>query len=244
MKVTQTLLMILAIVFAVALALTIAMISLSYTRVESEDTRDREEYTTYRAPEITATVPILLESTTPEEITTPIEETTRSNTLTFASAGDGTCTLVGVGSCTDSCVAIPSYSPSGERVTAIAARALYGLKQINAIQIPATVEHIGALAFANCPNLVYISVSDENEDYCDIDGILYTSDGRELLLYPPMRAGTSVTISLVTTEIAEMAFYNCAYLTHIYYTGSPEMWERIAIGSKNYSLIAASKSFG
>ena len=244
MKMTQTLLMILAIVFAVALALTIAMISLSYTRVESEDTRDREEYTTYRAPEITATVPILLESTTPEEITTPIEETTQSNTLTFASAGDGTCTLVGVGSCTDSCVVIPSYSPAGERVTAIAARALYGLKQINAIQIPPTVEHIGALAFANCPNLVYISVSDENEDYCDIDGILYTSDGRELLLYPPMRAGTSVTISLVTTEIAEMAFYNCAYLTHIYYTGSPEMWERIAIGSKNYSLIAASKSFG
>ena len=173
-----------------------------------------------------------------EEVKTP------SNTLAFASAGDGTCTLVGIGSCTDSCVVIPSYSPAGDRVTTIAARAFYGQKQINAIQIPASVEHIGVLAFANCPNLVYISVSDQNEDYCDIDGILYTSDGRELLLYPPMRAGASVTISLVTTEIAEMAFYNCAYLTHVYYTGTPEMWERITIGAKNYSLIAASKTFG
>ena len=242
MKVTQTLLMILAIIFAVALALTIAMISLSYTRVESEDTRDREEYTTYRFPEVTT--PVLLEATTPEETTAPEEVTTPSNTLSFASAGDGTCTLVGIGSCTDSCVVIPAYSPAGDKVTAVAARALYGLKQINAIQIPATVEHIGALAFANCPNLVYISVNDSNEDYCDIDGILYTSDGRELLLYPPMRAGASVTISLVTTEIAEMAFYNCAYLTHVYYTGTPEMWERIAIGSRNYSLTAASKTFG
>ena len=138
----------------------------------------------------------------------------------------------------------PTYAPAGDKVTAVSARAFYGQKQINAIQIPASVEHIGALAFANCPNLVYISVSDGSEEYCDIDGILYTSDGRELLLYPPMRAGTSVTISLVTTEIAEMAFYNCAYLAHVYYTGSPEAWERITIGAKNYSLIAAAKTFG
>ncbi len=238
---TQTFLMILAIVFAVALALTIAMISLTFTRAQSEETRPQWEDTT---PTPTVTTPILLESTTPEEITTPFEETTESNSLTFASAGDGTCTLVGIGSCTDSCVVIPTYSPAGDKVTAVAARALYGLKQINAIQIPTTVEHIGALAFAACPNLVYISVIDGNEEYCDIDGILYTSDGRELLLYPPMRAGASVTISLVTTEIAEMAFYNCAYLTHVYYTGSPEMWERITIGSKNYSLTAAAKTFG
>ena len=244
MKMTQTFLVILAIVFAVALALTIAMISLTYMQVESEDTRQPMVETALPAPQ--TTTPFLTEATIPEEeVTAPLEEvTTESNSLSFASAGDGTCTLVGVGSCTDACVSIPAYSPAGDKVTAIAARALYGQKQINAIQIPSTVEHIGVLAFANCPNLVYISVSDQNEEYCDIDGILYTSDGRELLLYPPMRAGASVTISLVTAEIAEMAFYNCAYLSHVYYTGTPEAWERISIGAKNYSLIAASKTFG
>ena len=239
---TQTFLITLAIVFAVALALTIAMISVAYMRVETEQTRPPLTETTMPMPQ--STTLFLPETTLPEEVTTPEEITTQSNSLLFASAGDGTCTLVGIGTCTDACVVIPAYSPAGERVTAIAARALYGQKQINAIQIPVTVEHIGALAFANCPNLVYISVSDQNEEYCDIDGILYTSDGRELLLYPPMRAGASVTISLVTTEIAEMAFYNCAYLSHVYYTGSPEAWERIHVGAKNYSLIAAAKTFG
>ena len=242
MKMTQTFLIILAIVFAIALALTIAMISISYMRVESEDTRPLVTDTTRPAPQ--STTLWLPEVTTPEVTTAPEEITMPSNSLSFASAGDGTCTVVGIGSCTDACVVIPAYSPAGDKVTTVAARALYGQKQINAIQIPATVEHIGALAFANCPNLVYISVSDQNEEYCDIDGILYTSDGRELLLYPPMRAGASVTISLVTTEIAEMAFYNCAYLSHVYYTGTPEQWERISIGAKNYSLVAAAKTFG
>ena len=108
---------------------------------------------------------MLIETTFVEETTTAPEEVTMpSNTLSFASAGDGTCTVVGIGTCTDACVVIPAYSPAGERVTTVSARAFYGCKQINAIQIPSTVEHIGALAFANCPNLVYISVSDENED--------------------------------------------------------------------------------
>ena len=239
---TQTFLIILAIVFAIALALTIAMISLTYMSTESTDTRPLAPDTTIPMPQ--STTPWLPEVTTPEETTALEEITLPSNSLSFASAGDGTCTVVGIGSCTDACVVIPAYSPAGDKVTTVAARALYGQKQINAIQIPATVEHIGALAFANCPNLVYISVSDQNEEYCDIDGILYTSDGRELLLYPPMRAGASVTISLVTTEIAEMAFYNCAYLSHVYYTGTPEQWERISIGAKNYSLTAAAKTFG
>ncbi len=237
---TQTLLMILAIIFAAALALTVALISLSFMREEGEMTRPQIEET---PPPILLTTPSPWESTAPPQITPPEETTTTPNSLSFASAGDGTCTVIGIGSCTDSCVVIPTFSPSGDLVTAVAARAFYGCKQINAVQIPASVEHIGALAFANCPGLVYISVSDGNEEFCDIDGILYTSDGRELLLYPPMRAGASVTISLVTTEIADMAFYGCAYLTQIYYTGSAEQWERITIGAKNYSLTAAAKSF-
>lgn len=237
MKMTQMLLIVLAIVFAVALAVTVALFSLSVTGESGEVTR---------AP-INDTTPPALLLTTPQgelTLTTPPEEvTTESNSLSYASGGDGTCTVIGLGSCSDAFVVIPSFSPAGERVVAVSARAFFGSKQINAVQIPAGVEYIGELAFANCPNLVYISVSEENEEYCDIDGILYTSDGRTLLLYPPMRAGTEITISVVTTEICEMAFYGCAYLTRVHYTGSPEAWEQIRIGAKNYSLTAAAKTF-
>ena len=148
-----------------------------------------------------------------------------------------------MGSCLDTCIIIPTTSPSGDVVTSIAARAFYGCTFAASIQIPSTVSSIGALAFAACPNLIYIAVEVGNYSFCDVDGVLYSADGTTLLLYPAMRAGANLTISSVTTEIADMAFYNCAYLTHIYYAGSAEQWERISIGTKNYSLTAASKTF-
>ncbi len=164
--------------------------------------------------------------------------------LRFSSNGDGTCLLVGVGSCTEEHIVIPESAPSGERVTAIAARAFYACSTVTAVQIPATVTEIGSLAFAACKNLSYISVSPRNPAYRDIDGVLYTSDERILLQYPPLRAGSSFTLRAGTVEIAEMAFYQCAYLKNVAFTGSAEEWEAIAIGAKNYSLTAAAKTFG
>ncbi len=241
---TQAFMMILAVVFATALALTVILLCMTYLRGDVSQERPSYDDTDTRTESETLPTVVLPDIVTttlpPEEEKAPAE---LGNGLAFASSGDGTCTLIGIGTCIDACVVIPEYSPAGDRVTSVSARALYGCVQINAVQIPASVDFIGALAFANCPNLVYISVSDQNEEYCDVDGILYTSDGRALLLYPPMRAGNAVTLSVVTTEIMEMAFYNCAYLSHVYYTGSPEQWESISIGSKNYSLIAAAKTF-
>lgn len=235
---TQILTISIAILFAMALALTVALICLSY--VEGGKPEEGEEYDSRdtgtlpspdRTEESTTVPPVILPK--PEEI---------KNTLAFTSNGGGTCTLTGIGNCTDTYIVIPSVSPAGEVVVAIAPRALYGCPA-TAIQIPSTVSAIGALAFADCPNLIHISVDIQNAYYCDIDGVLYTSDGYSLLTYPAMHAGKSITISSVTCEILDMAFYNCSYLSHIYYTGSAEDWERIAVGSKNYSLSAASKTF-
>lgn len=238
----------LLILFASALSLTVALISLFYINQNSATNPSPSVPTT---EDYESVLPSLSESS--EELTTPLLTTSfeeelpapedLGNGLAFSSNGDGTCTLTGIGICEDVCIVIPEFSPSGDTVTAIATRAFWGCGQATAIQIPSTVTSIGALAFANCPNLMYISVHAENREFCDIDGILYTSDGRALLLYPPMRAGNAITISSVTTEIMEMAFYNCAYLTHIYYAGTPEQWEQIRIGSKNYSLTAAAMTF-
>lgn len=166
-----------------------------------------------------------------------------SSGLRFSTNGDGTCVLSGVGDCGDVCVVIPEYAPSGERVTAVSAMAFYGCTTVTAVQIPASVQTIGNLAFAACTNLAYVSVSEKNPCFRDVDGVLYTADLGTLLLYPPMRAGGHMTITAATVEIRDMAFFGCTYLKKIAYTGTAEEWEQIRIGSKNYSLTAASVSF-
>ncbi len=253
---SQILMITLAIVFAVALSLTVALICISYVQETPppSDSTDRNmdapftESTVlpvYRPldplPESTYAPDTALITTEPP----PVQDTPlpTGNGLAYASNGDGTCTLIGIGTCTDVCIVIPNDSPSGDRVTAIAARAFYGCSFVSAIQIPTTVNFIGELSFAACDNLVYISVTEGNAYYCDMDGILYTADGRTLIQYPPMHAGSTYTIHAAIDEIQSMAFYNCVYLTHIHYIGSVEEWEQIAIGTKNYSLIAAAKTF-
>lgn len=173
----------------------------------------------------------------------PEEPEPPENELLYQSLGNGNCCVIGPGGVKDACVVIPKLSPAGERVTKIASRAFFGCEWITALQIPETVREIGALAFADCKNLVYISVSAQNPVYCDADGVLYTADKRVLLQYPPMRAGDPLVLPASVTAISEMAFYGCKYLKSIAYGGSGEDWERIEIGSRNYDLFASAIRF-
>ena len=68
----------------------------------------------------------------------------------------------------------------------------------------------------------------------------------EFLMWPLFRvdgAGAAALIPATVREIADMAFYGCAYLEEIRFSGSPAQWENIRIGTKNYSLTAASVAF-
>ena len=265
---SQILLIALAIIFAAALTLTITLICISAMN-DAADTipRESERASTTEDEDDRTTEPPFgsLATEEPEETSDAEEESTRppvstaeptvrteaeteppqptGNGLSFASNGNGTCTLVGLGTCTDVCIVIPERSPAGDRVTSIAPRALYSCSFVTAIQIPASVSSIGELAFADCDNLVFISVNVKNPYYCDVDGVLYTADLYTLLAYPAMHSGSSISIGETTYRISEMAFYNCAYLSHVYYAGSADQWERIVIESKNHSLTAAAKTF-
>lgn len=247
---TQILMIALAITFAVALALTVALLCFSYLREESAQNLPKE------TPEESLEVynPLLSQTKEPAKSTTapatsaPPAATTApaapQKSLLFAPNGDGTSRVIGIGSYTDPCVVIPEYDPNGNRVTTVASGALYGCVSVTAIQIPASVVHIEPLAFANCKNLLYVSVSPKNVAYRDVDGVLYSYDKKTLILYPSMRVGSTAEIPASVTAIAEMAFYNCVYLRSITYGGTAEQWEQIRIDSKNYSLTAASKTFG
>lgn len=265
---TQALMVALAITFAIGLAITVALICLAFVKdgcarnlPVSREEQSIEVYnpalsgsgdrtspstktpTTQGSSQTTAPFTSIPSQSTSNSAATE-EPKNPGNGLLYISNGDGSCQVLSVGSCLDACVVIPEYSPGGDRVTSVASRAFYNCSTVSAIQIPSGIVQIGDLAFAGCKNLVYISVSSQNTAYCDADGVLYSKDRNRLILYPPMRAGSTATIPVSVCEIAEMAFYNCTYLRSIVYTGTPAQWEQIQIAPKNYSLTAASKSFG
>lgn len=227
------------ILFAIALALTVTIISLSTVRTSVRDAIDPP-----KGGAGTSAIPVVAASEPDPEPVADAETTTAEpeNSLRYESLGNGTCAVAGIGGLRDACVIIPEVSPTGERVVRVSARAFLGCGQITAVQIPASVREIGALAFADCPNLVYLSVSAANPYFRDAEGVLFTADGHTLIQYPTMRAGNAV-IPATVNAVCEMAFYRCANLKTVRYEGTPEEWDRVTIAPRNYSLFSASVEF-
>ena len=53
----------------------------------------------------------------------------------FESNGDGTCTITGIGTCTEKDIVIPLESPNGDTVTLIGKYALYSLENVDSITL-------------------------------------------------------------------------------------------------------------
>ena len=69
-------------------------------------------------------------------------------------------------------------------VTVIHEFALNCDENIEVINIGADVKQIDGKAFYTCKNLKAIYVDDNNEYYCDIDGVLYNKELTEIICYP------------------------------------------------------------
>lgn len=239
---TRRFLISLILLTALVLILSIALlvVALSRSRVPATGSETKETFLPVEeAPKEKNDEPAEDPIETPE----PEPEQPLVGGLLFTKNGDGTCRLSGLGNCIDACVVIPETSPEGDLVTEIDADAFRGASGVAAVQIPSTVQYIGERAFADCNNLLYISVSPQNRFYCDAGGVLYSKDQSVLLQYPTLAAAGSLKIPITVKAIREMAFYNCPYLTKIYYPGSPDEWEKISVGAKNYALLSASKQF-
>ena len=83
-----------------------------------------------------------------------------SEGLSFDSNGDGTCSVSGIGTCTDADLVIPPVSPAEERVTAIGFCAFEKCNQLTSVVIPNSVIGINYRAFRNCINLTYATLPD------------------------------------------------------------------------------------
>lgn len=80
--------------------------------------------------------------------------------LEFASYGDGTCYVKGIGSCTDTVVVIPAVSPDGDTVVGIGKNAFMGCKSIESVFIPSSITNIGGSAFSGCASLKEVHITD------------------------------------------------------------------------------------
>lgn len=133
----------------------------------------------------------------------------------FESNGDGTCTITGIGTCTEKDIVIPLESPNGDTVTLIGKYALYSLENVDsitltnykyeidenafqygeftAVNIIGSSPAINKSAFSSCEDLVSITFRDCN---IQADEYAFYSCGKD----------AEVTFSNCTGIIEENAF--------------------------------------
>ena len=194
--------------FCFALGLLLVLLISFALREDAPPATNTPDVTTAVTTAATTTAPITPE--TPSDVATPV-----SQGLVFTSNGDGTCSVSGIGTCTDVEILIPESSPVGETVTGIAAGAFDGCAMISSVRIPATVADIDAGAFLPCSSLLSILVDDENPYYQSIGGDLYTKDGKTLLRYAIGKTEMHFEIPATVVTVADDAFNGASLLSSV-----------------------------
>ncbi len=161
-------------------------------------------------------------------------------TLVFESNGDGSCTIVGIGSFSGTELVIPAENSEGEIVIGISDGAFEGASKLELITIPASVKSIGSGAFVGCRALCDITVNSANTKYCSVGGVLFTKDKTELICYPANRVGKSYLLSTNVRRISDFAFDGIKNLKNIYYEASASKYHSIDVGTGNQSFSALS----
>ena len=213
-------------------------LELSTQLLEEEPTAEETTTESYASTVDTFNTEEDLEETSVEQDTEESHEAVPA--LSFKSNGNGTCSVSGIGTVTDSYISIPLKSPEGDVVVAIDEKAFFGNESLKAIELPSTVSDIGPMAFSNCPSLIYISVSSGNRNFTDVGGVLYNADMTRIIAYPASGGASAITIPSSVTSISPMAFYGCTTLKTINFEGTLDQWSKIDKGDLNYGLYHVS----
>ncbi|MDE7293949.1 MAG: leucine-rich repeat domain-containing protein [Oscillospiraceae bacterium] len=79
---------------------------------------------------------------------------------------------------------------------------------ITELTLPAEIEDVSAKSINYSKELQNIYISEGSENYISVDGVIYTSDGNILVMYPGGRTGAAEFAEGVT-RIGDRAFYSC-----------------------------------
>lgn len=93
--------------------------------------------------------------------------------------------------------------------------AFYGCTNINKFILPENITFIGEFAFYVCNSLTEFSLSDINNNYSVIDGVLYNKNETILIQYPAQKIGNDFIIPDTVTKIEDGAFYANQYIVSI-----------------------------
>ena len=101
-----------------------------------------------------------------------------------------------------------------EGVTKIEYNAFRDCTNLSSITIPSSVTDIDSGVFAGCTSLTSITVSPENKKYTSVDGVLFSKDMSDLIMFPCGYTGNYAIPETVKT-IEDDAFNGCKGLTSI-----------------------------
>ena len=77
------------------------------------------------------------------------------------------------------------------------------------IKIPSTLKEIEWDSFMYCSNIQNIEVSENNNAFCDIEGVVYSKDKNTIIFYPTGRKDEYIVCE-ETKEIGNGSFFNCS----------------------------------
>ncbi len=97
----------------------------------------------------------------------------------------------------------------------ISDQAFANCNSLTSIEIPNSVTSIGVRVFSGCTALTSITVLNDNENYKDIDGNLYTKDERLIVSYAIGKTEKTFTVPNTVTSIGVGSFPACINLTKV-----------------------------
>ncbi len=149
-------------------------------------------------------------------------------------------------------------------VTRIGGGAFSYCANLESVNIGENVAVIDRDAFSGCGKLTSIDVNENNKSYASVDGNLFDIEKTTLVQYSAgkpekdytlpetvtnidygafaySRNLSGVSVSNNVANVGEYAFYWCDGLDDVYYFGTQEEWNGIAVGENNEPLINATK---
>ena len=148
---------------------------------------------------------------------------TAGDSFTWVIDADGTLTISGEGDMAVEWADSPWYSYNDsilnivieEGITDIPGYAFWNASNCISVTVPSTVTTINSLAFEGMTALKEIKLDENNADFKTVDGVLFSKDGKTLVLFPCDLGLTEYTIPDTVETLVNYAFISNACLKKV-----------------------------